>query len=499
MNVLFIITDQQRADHLGCAGNPVLKTPNLDRLASEGVRFTSAYVANPICMPNRASIFTGLYPNMHGIRTAGMNLPTNVPTFTETLLNEGYYTKAIGKIHLQFSTMPFDKVTKSAESAGLWFSDKNRSQIKETFPIPYYGFKEVDLIVGHGDICAGHYSDWLEERAPQYIEEIKKKGWKDIVKPYYDTKIPEEFYPTTYVTERAIQFLEGYSQGNYGDQPFFLFCSYPDPHHPVTPPGKYQKMYNPEDIELPANFNDVENLKKHKFLGERLDNPFFRGLILRITTEEEARNFTAYIYGTLSMIDDGVGQILANLEKLGLADNTMVIYTSDHGDLMGDHGLILKGPCPFNGILNVPLIWKVPGITRPGVSDSLVSSIDLSKTILNLINIGKKQQPPDMQGVDITPILKDPNERVRDNCLIEEDEELMDFKIRVRHLITENYKLTVYNSVKSYGDLFDRKKDPLELNNLWDSNPELRHKLIEQLFWENLNAQSRYPKRLSLS
>ena len=104
---------------------------------------------------------------------------------------------------------------------------------------------------------------------------------------------------------------------------------------------------------------------------------------MRITTEEEARNFTAYTYGTLSMIDDSVGRILAALEKLGLADNTMVIYTSDHGDLMGDHGLILKGPCPFNGIINVPLIWKIPGVTKSGVSDSLVSSIDLSKTIFH--------------------------------------------------------------------------------------------------------------------
>ena len=100
MNVLFIITDQHRADHMSCAGNSILKTPSLDKLASEGVRFTSAYVANPICMPNRASIFTGLYPNMHGIRTAGMNLPETTPTFTETLRVNGYHTIEIGKIHL---------------------------------------------------------------------------------------------------------------------------------------------------------------------------------------------------------------------------------------------------------------------------------------------------------------------------------------------------------------------------------------------------------------
>ncbi len=502
MNVLFIITDQHRADHMSCAGNTVLKTPSLDRLASEGVRFTNAYVANPICMPNRASIFTGMYPNMHGLRTAGVNLPENVPTFTETLLNRGYYTKAIGKIHLQYSTPAFKKDSWSAESGKHWFSNKLRPKMKETFPVPYYGLKDVELIVGHGEICAGHYFDWLEERAPQYIEEIKSKGFSHIFKPYYNTNIPEELYPTSYVTERSIDFLERYSQGNYGNEPFFLNCSYPDPHHPVNPPGKYQTMYNPDDIKLPASFDDVENLKNHKFLGRLLNNPFFRGMILRITTEEEARKFTAYTYGAVAMIDNGIGQILASLEKLGLADNTIVIYTSDHGDLMGDHGMILKGPCPFNGILNVPFIWKVPGLTRPGsTTDSLASSIDISKTILNLVGINKKKQLRDMQGVDLTPILKNPNEKVRDYCLVEHDEEIenLNIKSRLRHFITENYKLTVYNSVKGYGDLYDRKNDPLELNNLWDSNPDLRHELLEKLFWANLDAQSRYPKRLAMS
>jgi arylsulfatase A-like enzyme len=501
MNILFFITDQQRADHLGCAGNPILKTPNLDRLASESVRFTNAYVANPICMPNRASIFTGMYPNMHGLRTAGMNLPEDTPTFTQTLLNRGYYTKAIGKIHLQFASPAFKKDSWSAESANHWFSREWRPKMKENFPKPYYGLKDVELIVGHGEICSGHYFDWLEERAPHYIDEIKAKGWSHVFKPYYNTNMPEELYPTSFITERAIKFLEDYSQGNYGNHPFFLFCSYPDPHHPVTPPGRYQKMYKPEDIKLPANFDDIHNLKNHKFLGTLLNHPFFRGMILRITTEDEVRNFTASTYGDISMIDDSVGKILAALDKLSLANNTMVIYTSDHGDLMGDHGLILKGPCPFNGILNVPLIWKVPGITKSGISDSLVSSIDISKTILSLLNIKQRNQPPDIQGVDITPILKDPKQKVRNFCLVEHDEEVENFKIktRLRHFITEDYKLTVYDNIKGYGDLFDRKNDPLEVKNLWETNSELRHELLEKLFWENLIAQSRYPKRLSMS
>ncbi|MHA1468831.1 MAG: sulfatase/phosphatase domain-containing protein, partial [Promethearchaeota archaeon] len=129
--------------------------------------------------------------------------------------------------------------------------------------------------------------------------------------------------------------------------------------------------------------------------------------------------------------------------------NTMIVYTSDHGDLMGDHRLTCKGPSPFNGVLQVPLLWKVPGLTkRGGKADSIVTSIDIPKTILNLLNIKQKAQPPDMQGVDLTPALKDPEKKVRDCCLIEEDEILFRSPIRVRHLVTDNYKLTLYSELE---------------------------------------------------
>ncbi len=499
LNVLFIITDQHRADHMSCAGNQILKTPNLDTLASAGVRFTSAYATNPICMPNRASIFTGLYPNMHGIRTAGMNLPETTPTFTETLRVNGYHTIEIGKIHLNWSIRPLVKNVKSNESGRNWIIKDDRPQL----PTPYYGFEEVDLIVGHGDICGGHYLDWLEKKGPEYIPVIRKKAKTFFGKVSYRTEIPEELYPTTYINERAIAFLEKFAKGECGDKPFFLNISYPDPHHPVCPPGRYFDMYKAEDMELPANFNDIENVKEHKFLKPSLKNPFFRGMVLRITDEKEARDFIAATYGSISMLDDSIGQILTTLERLNLANNTIVVYTSDHGDLMGDHGMLLKGPCPYNGILNVPMIWKVPDVTTPAVTDALASSIDISKTILNLLKIPEKNQPPDMQGVDLTPVLENSSKKVRDHCLVEHDEEIemLKIEVRLRHFITEDYKLTVYNGLKGYGDLFDRKKDPDELDNLWFDKKyqNLRYELMEQLFHANLNAQSRYPKREAMS
>ena len=512
MNLVFFITDQQRADHLGCAGNKVLQTPNIDRLASEGVRFTSAYVANPTCMPNRCSIMTGQYPNMC-VRTFGVNLPQEVPTFTEALRKVGYNTKAIGKMHLNYWFNRFGNPPKSAEYVPAWISDKYHATMAKDYPKPFYGFNEVDFVVGHGDVCFGHYTDWLEERAPQYIPVIKKLGSRMLQKPYRATKIPEEFYPTSYITERSIDFLENQAQGGNEDEPFVLFVSYPDPHHPCTPPGKYGEMYKPEDIELPESFSDIENIKKHEYIGKRLDNPFLRTMMFRSAKEKEARNFIANTYGQLSMVDNSVGQILASLEKLGFADNTMVIYTSDHGDMMGDHGMILKGWLPFNGILNVPLICKVPGMTSGSVSDSLVSSVDLAPSILSLLNVNKNDQPEEMQGIDFTPVIKDPKAKIRDCCFIEIDEadtgadyfahpltEILGNKEqRVKYLITERYSLTIYNGLIGYGDLFDRQEDPNELNNLWFSNPDLRHELIEKLLHEVINAQSLYPKKHAMA
>ncbi|MHA2290504.1 MAG: sulfatase family protein, partial [Promethearchaeota archaeon] len=196
--------------------------------------------------------------------------------------------------------------------------------------------------------------------------------------------IPGELYNTTYVKDRTISFLERYAEGKYGENPFYLHCSFPDPHYPIYPPKRFQDMYKPEDIELPSSFHDIKNLYEHQYLGNHLRNPPFKRAFIRESTEGEIRKLTALTYAAISYVDYCVGEILASLGKLGYSESTMVIFTSDHGDLMGDHGLLFKGPCPFNGVLNIPLIWKVPGLTKPNLTDSLVSTIDLPKTILNL-------------------------------------------------------------------------------------------------------------------
>jgi arylsulfatase A-like enzyme len=502
INVLFIITDQLRADHLACYGNPDIKTPNIDALAEDGLRFTNSYCANPICMPNRSTIFTGKYPSIHGVRCNGVNLDMKIPTFTQTLRKCGYHTCSIGKIHLNCLTPPFNFKSKSVESIIGWtFQPKDKRPI---IPKPYYGLDEVDLMVGHGDAVAGHYLDWLEERNPELVKSIKSRIHQLFEKSCYDTHIPEELYQTSYITEKTISFLLRFSEGYYENKPFFLHCSFPDPHHPVCPPGKYKDMYIPEDLNLSASFTD--SLDAHTIIGKYLENAYPHSAYIRKTDEEEIRKFLAYTYGTISLIDSGMGQILAALSSFGLDKNTMVIFTSDHGEICGDHGIIFKGMVHYRGIINVPMIWKVPHITQPNcTTTSLASSIDIPLTILNLLNIDNDLHPPGMQGYDLTPILKDAKQKVRESCLIEEDEDFLGKKghyqppLRIRTLITENYRITIYQGRNDTGELYDLTKDPYECHNLWhdEESREIRFKLLNKLLHEIINVQNRYPKPIS--
>ncbi len=500
MNVLFIITDQQRYDHMGCSGNKMLRTPNLDRLSGEGIHFTNAFCTNPMCMPNRATLLTGLYPNVHGVRSNGINLSEDVATITQTLVKNGWHTAAFGKLHHQFNVAPFKTYYKSTELFQDWVFGKDEGRpVRENFPIPYYGYQEVETILGHGACLCGHYMDWLEERSPKHAEAMVER-WKDIdnfFSVFCEHQLPVNLYSSAYVVDRTTAFLERHAKGDYGEKPFYIHCSFPDPHQSVWPPGKYRDMYNPDDIKLPKSFHNLENLRNHPYLAPYID--VMPGAMLRESTEEETKQFIAYTYGIVSLIDDSVGQILATLEKLGYADNTIVVYTSDHGDLMGEHGMLFKGPSTYNGVFHIPMIWRVPGITKPAVTDALMSSIDYPKTILNLLGIKQSRQPPNMQGYDVTSVLESPldsEKQPRDCCLIENDEEIGPLYVRLRHLITKDYKLTVYEGHKEYGDFFDRKNDPDELNNLWFDEPEIRFNMVNRLLHECLTVQSRFPERI---
>ena len=252
-------------------------------------------------------------------------------------------------MHLQFWSGKVDESNRSAEFMGGWVSEETHAQMVADFPKPFYGFDEVDLIVGHGDCCNGHYEDWLAERAPEYLPVLKEFRGKILADIYRKSPIPEELYPTSYVTDRSIDFLENSAKGDYGKEPFLLKVSYPDPHHPCTPPSKYADMYKPEDMELPASFNDMESLRDHKFVGPRLNLPgIMNKMLLHAANEEEAKNFISHTYGMVSMIDDSFGAKLHNL---------LVILILDHLDKCLNGGIFVKRDLvPFF----VPNHWLKP-------------------------------------------------------------------------------------------------------------------------------------------
>ena len=511
-NFLFIITDQHRADHLGCYGNPVVRTPNIDRLAQNGTRFERFYVATPICMPNRATLMTGRMPSLHGARQNGIPLPLTATTFVDIMRAAGYSTALIGKCHLQSingnapvtgmpeadpDRQPPPKELREADNSlgrhGRYDQELPSTWAREpTFEptLPYYGFDHVELAIGHGDKSVGHYARWLKARHPNPDSlrgpENQLPGNRYTAPQAWRTRMPEALYPTAYVAERTMMYLEHYARTDRS-RPFYLQCSFPDPHHPFTPPGRYWDMYDPETIPLPSSFHAGERaIPPHlkNLYDERAQNQSNKdGQRTFAIGEREAREAIALTYGMISMIDDAIGSILGWLKTLRLDEDTVVVFTSDHGDFMGDHQLLLKGALHYHGLVRVPFIWHDPGAdSRGGVNSGLCGTLDIANTILDRAAL---QGPNGMQGISLLPVIRG-EKSGHDSLLIEEHQRrgYMGLKnnFRARSLITEGSRLTLYEGV-DWGELYDLSNDPHEMNNLWDDpqSRDRRYELTEKL------------------
>ena len=483
-NILLLMTDQHRPDFTGFGGNPVVQTPNLDALAAQSMRFERAYVANPICMPNRSTIFTGRMPSLHGTRYNGIPLDPRARTFPRSLREAGYHTAHIGKCHLQNmgsspeqlaralpDLPPNDSRIEDLPKGWDLYEDVNRHMAEQgKMPDDYYGFAQVDLSVGHSDSCTGHYFHWARERGFDLATLRGAAHAIEISHPSHHvwrTSVPEEIYPTTYITERTQTFLRHHA-AQRDDAPFFAVCSYPDPHHPFTPPGEYYDMYDPADVPLPSSFDDPHerSTPQYKRMQRKRGQPLRAHVNPFSPTEAEYREMAAKAYGMVSMVDNAIGRIFQTLDDTGLADDTVVIFTSDHGDMFGDHGMMLKGAMHYEGCIRVPLLVKTPG-RNAGVCNSLVGSIDLAATILSMAGV---EAHHGMQSHDLTPLLDDRDASLRETVLIEEDQ-VHDMvhtgrSLRMRTLLTKTARLTIYDGL-DHGELFDRADDPDEMQNLF--------------------------------
>jgi len=489
-NFIFICTDQQRSDSLGCAGNPVARSPNIDSIAQNGARFTRHITPMQICSPSRATMLTGLYPRNHRLVMNGMALPPSVTTLTGLLSDSGYRTHGVGKQHLQPLLAPAEY--NMPDSRAFW--DKAES---EEWDGPYYGYQSLDLLLGESDTAflAGHYASWLKQNFPESMHLLEPASSSEPLPADLDeiwsSAMPVEQHYNTWITNRSVEFLQHQSAA---EDPFFLFVSYPDPHHPFDPPAAYANRWNPADMPIPT-VDPEERGKMPPYHTELYpQGGAFRELYWAGRSDLEAGSMIttdnisdgsmqkaiAYTYAMIEMIDDGVGRILNALSQSGQQDNTYIIFTSDHGELLGDHGLLHKGPPSYRQLTEVAMLVKGPGIS-PGITiDALTNHIDIAPTITDLADIARKGQ--DFDGESMCPLLSGDQSTIREFNFGEYHpsarEDLYNQTVQ-----SEKWRLTLYPQRPEWGELFDLENDPHERNNIYteESNRDVIAKLSNVL------------------
>jgi arylsulfatase A-like enzyme len=478
-NILWYCSDQQRYDTIHALGNSHIHTPNIDALCEEGVAFTRAYTQSPICTPSRATFLTGRYPNTHHVyRNNNEYFPPHEVLVTKLLAEAGYDCALAGKLHLSLARK--GNLERRPD-------DGYRKFFWSNHPNPDYPY-------GHD------YAIWLEE----------EKGI-DIVELYgalsgqVGAGVPTEYHQTTWCSEMAIRFITEKRDG-----PWLMSINPFDPHPPFDPPQEYLDRYDPETLPYPLfRESDIERQKTFRKLDQHTVeaiNPLTsssqdnitgsvdRGLMGSVAPSAyDARLTIACYYAQIELIDDQLKRIIDTLDKTGQRENTLIIYTSDHGELLGDHGLIYKGCRFFESLVHVPLIisWPAKGV-KSIRSDALVELVDLAPTLLEAAGL---EVPYSMQGKSLLPLLTgqvDPGHH-KDHVISEYNDALakMSDHSHGAMYFDGRYKIIIYEG-ETFGELFDLESDPGEFVNLWDdpNSSDLKSELIMRHFQAYLATTS---------
>lgn len=464
-NILWICTDQQRFDTIGALGNPYVSTPNIDRLVAEGTAFERAYCQAPICTPSRSSFLSGVYPSTaQANRNGNDRFAGRYPLVTKTMADAGYHCGLIGKFHL---ASPYRRMEPRGEDGYASFQYSHA---------PRDGWAE-----GHD------YAEWVRAQGQELSELTKSLDG-----------VPAEFHQTTWAATRAIEFMQANRE-----RPWLLSINIYDPHPPFNPPAAYRAQfdpaqmpgphYRPGDLEAQAKLAVIDFQSKARD-PQKLD---IHHPIIPVSLKpgeahpagespgaRDAWTLQAAYYAMIKLIDDQLGRMLATLDELDLTQDTVVIFTSDHGETLGDHGLIEKGCRFYEGLVHVPLIWRWPGRIQAGLrSGALVELLDKAPTILDLVGL---PIPTHYQGKSLRPILDgqaDPS-RHRDAVRTEYYDALdLPDASRATMYRDDRYKLVVYHG-HGLGELFDLERDPWEHDNLWDdpAHAALKLDLITRSF-----------------
>jgi len=444
-NVLLLTTDQHNAEMLGCAGNPVVQTPNIDALAKRGVFFAQAFTPFPLCTPARTSIFTGLEPRHHNVRhNINMNYSPGPPAlapkyvaFPEFLEKAGYRTYFLGKLHTRHE------------------GGKN------------FGLQVMRLIEGK---C--HFVD-SPEKLDLYRQYLIKRGYpKDIWKVwennpkyaengYVTSPLPEEDYIDTFIANLAIEQFEEIKE------PFFMWVSFCTPHNPWDPPSPYDKMYDPKKIPMPHRvIGELERKPKRwvdqiartiSALPATSIDPSLPGGVKnaykRFPEDKTCQMLAAY-YGEITHVDRQIGRLLDVMRRGGFLKDTLIIFTSDHGEYLGNNWAFYKGAGLYDSLIHVPLIVSWPENLPSGRTiNSFVSLVDLAPTILDACGIRPQMR---MDGRSLLPLIRGETDSWREKILVESNSS--------RAILTEKWKFIHWKDCTE--ELYDRVNDPHDLNNL---------------------------------
>lgn len=471
-NILVFLTDQQRFDSLGCYGFRGIPTPNLDRLAAEGVLFENCYVNNPICTPSRASIFTGKPLPGHGVYRLNDILPKDQVLFTKRLQERGYETALIGKLHV----------------SGAVYERDHRNP-GDGFDL--YEWCHEPAIFLEGQYNA--YARWLRENYPDFYLRLEKEG-REL------KNVPQEMHFTHWAAERTIDFIKKRKK----DGPFFCLMSLFDPHNPYTDyPLEMLDLIDeraiPDPVLVEAHNKPVPVLREHEngYMGS-----FHR------YTKEDLRRMRIGYYASVAFIDQEVGRVLAVLEEEKIEDDTMVIFVSDHGDMLGDHELLAKGAFFYDPSTKVPLIIRYPGKVPAGFRvKELVQPHDLAATVLARAGFTREELNTVMpDSIDLLSILDGNTNNLRDHAVciyrgtgISDQKVYFNPPFHATMFRNERYKLNVYHNVpmgngELQGELYDLVNDPLEMRNLWGDAGymEIKWHLMGRLMDWMVNCDLKY-------
>ena len=435
-HILILMPDQFRADALGCAGHPVVRTPSIDRLAAGGVRFSRAATNCPLCMPARAAFISGQYPHNFGMWGNAKQLPAEAPSFFRQLQTAGYHTAHFGKSH--------------------YYEHHSGAHLRDEEPYMHArGFETVHETTGpHATFKTRSYmSDHWEKAGllQTFLEDMGKRraGLRQNPPEHmtHPSPMPADEHMDSYVGRTAMEFVQGYQD----ERPMCLFVGFAGPHEPWDPPAEYAAMYRPEDMPpaIPAEPHGphVPASARHQRDFERLKN----------LTPDKIAAIRALYYGKISLIDHWIGRILGEFDKRGWRDDLCVIFWSDHGEMAGDHGLLCKHVF-YEGSLRVPMIVRWPGCVPAGqVRDALAETVDISATVLDAAGANPAVG---MLGKSLLPVARDAAAPLRDTQLSE-----VFFGSRHMMIATDRYKYAVDQDGSGY-QLIDLQEDPREQRNL---------------------------------